>query len=397
MPTWHSFLCRFITRLYYHRLTLLHRHRLPAYGPVMYVGLHRNGAVDGFVYASALPRATFMISTQLRKSLLGRIFFSGIEVVRGKDEGNREANLQALARCRDLLKGGGELFILPEGTSTLGPKRLPIKIGAARTILDAVEQGVPLTVIPLGIRYEEAWSLQSNVEIIVGMPIPTAVDSGLDSRGRLREMNRRIEAALDEVGVNVETAEYQNMIEGLAYASTLATKRSYFQSLKALELSTPENVRQERESLQGEARKSGLLVHQGIPLIPLSHPWLYVLALAVLGPPVVAAGLVNGVPLLGGYVAGRVLPDDTNVIALWRILVGLPLLALWVLALALVAVWTGFPWAFGLYLLVTVIGHRLYYRVKKLLVAVGNFLLHPGLRPRLLAFREHLLKALPDE
>jgi len=140
-----------------------------------------------------------------------------------------------------------------------------------------------------------------------------------------------------------------------------------------------------------------MFTHQRVPLVPMRFPWLYGIALAALGPMVLVAGLVNGVPLLGGYLAGRILPDDTNVIALWRILVGFPLFVAWVLALGLLAVLFSIPWAFGLYVLATLLGLWSYYRVRKLLVAVGNFLFHPGLRSRLLAFRGNLLKALPDE
>ena len=81
-----------------------------------------------------------------------------------------------------------------------------------------------------------------------------------------------------------------------------------------------------------------MFTHQRVPLVPMRFPWLYGIALAALGPMVLVAGLVNGVPLLGGYLAGRILPDDTNVIALWRILVGFPLFVAWVLALGLLAV-----------------------------------------------------------
>ena len=59
--------------------------------------LHRNGAVDGCVYKSLLPSALFMISVQLRRNLLGRIFFHGIEVVREQDGGgDRNTNADAL-------------------------------------------------------------------------------------------------------------------------------------------------------------------------------------------------------------------------------------------------------------------------------------------------------------
>ena len=57
-------------RSYFEQITVLHPERLPADGPTLYVGLHRNGAVDGFVYRQIVPRGTYLISTQLRPAAM---------------------------------------------------------------------------------------------------------------------------------------------------------------------------------------------------------------------------------------------------------------------------------------------------------------------------------------
>lgn len=66
-------LSRLLVHCYYHRARLLGPENRPAAGPILYVGLHRNGAVDGYVYKSLLPEAVFMISVQLRRNAIGRI------------------------------------------------------------------------------------------------------------------------------------------------------------------------------------------------------------------------------------------------------------------------------------------------------------------------------------
>jgi 1-acyl-sn-glycerol-3-phosphate acyltransferase len=116
---WRSWLCRFITTVYFERITLVDPERLPGAGPVLYLGLHRNGAVDGFVYDRVLREPVFMISTQLRKNWFARLFFEGIAVTRTKDEGDRALNDAALRQCLDHLRAGGKLFVFPEGTSSL--------------------------------------------------------------------------------------------------------------------------------------------------------------------------------------------------------------------------------------------------------------------------------------
>src|ERR1043166_2252414 len=135
------FLYWFLVRVYFQRVTVLHRERLPKSGPVLFLALHRNGAMDGFVYHQTLGQPTFMISTQLQRSWFGRLFFPGIAVTRTKDEGDRAGNAEALQRCVNLLRASGSLCVFPEGTSSLGTRHLPFKTGAAWLILEYLRGG----------------------------------------------------------------------------------------------------------------------------------------------------------------------------------------------------------------------------------------------------------------
>ena len=395
---WYRGLHRFCTWVYFARVTVIYPERLPAAGPVLYLGLHRNGAMDGFVYHSLLPRARFLISTQLRRNPLGRVFFCGIEIVRNKDEGDRSVNAAALQECVDHLNGGGGLFVFPEGTSSLGPKHLPFRSGAAQLVLDYLAGcGAPIQVVPIGIHYECPWGFRSKVEVVVGAPVSVSALSAASPIGRLKEVKRRMQAGLESVGVNVESAGYQQTIQRLSYVATLATPRSYFKTLQALEHSIPEKVLAAWQALEPELAKREMLRHQGVPLFPLRPVGRYALALAGLAPVVGAALLLNLPPFLAGGWAGNTFPDDRNVISLWRTLVGIPLVILWTLLLAVLAVALGqLPW-FGIHCLVTLAGLKLYYPVKKLAVAVHNGLRHSDLRSPMLAFRELVLEELPDE
>jgi 1-acyl-sn-glycerol-3-phosphate acyltransferase len=71
---WHRICHRLCAWIYYERITVLYPERLIKEGPVLYVGLHRNGAVDGFIYHQAVPRGVFLISTQLRRHFFSRLF-----------------------------------------------------------------------------------------------------------------------------------------------------------------------------------------------------------------------------------------------------------------------------------------------------------------------------------
>ena len=130
--------------------------------------------------------------------------------------------------------------------------------------------------------------------------------------------------------------------------------------------------------------------------MPMSPVWIYALLLLTLAPIVGVALLLNLPPFLAGWFAGRKFPDDRNVISLWRILVGIPLLVMWVAMICLSLILQHQLLLLGLYAAVTWLGLTLYYRVKKLAVAVHNGLRYPQLKSRLLAFRLTMLNALPE-
>ncbi len=387
---WH-WLC---VRVYFERITVLHPERVPASGPILYVGLHRNGAVDGFVYHQVVPRGVFLISTQLRRSFFARLFFCGIAVARKSDEEDRSHNDEALRECLQLLSNGGELFVFPEGSSSLGPRHLPFKSGAARIALDALARGMPLRIVPLGIHYERAWAFRSRVEVVVGEPIAMEFQVGLSPRAQLGEMKRRITFALESVGTNFPSTEAQENAQSVACAAVVWTPGSYFSALKSLEAGVPESVSSEWRNLQLQLARRRMLLHQGVPLFPVG-PWMFsALLLLGLGPIVLAGAVVNAPPLFLGWLAARKFADDRNVIALWRTLVGLPVLVVWFDAVAIsLTLSAGWVWALG-YVLLTIAALQSFYRVKKLGVAVWNGLAHRDLASRVRAFRQSILQSL---
>jgi 1-acyl-sn-glycerol-3-phosphate acyltransferase len=388
---WFARICRFA---YYSRVTVLGVEHLPATGPALYVALHRNGAVDGLVYAPVVPRADFLISTQWRKSVLGRMFFPGIEVVRDKDGGERGRNAAALDECVRRLEGGGELIVLPEGSSNLGPRHLRFRHGAARIAAAALGGGVALKVVPLGVHYEAAWAFRSRVEVVVGGPLDLGLEPAWTETERIESLHDRITVALESVGVQFESAQQQAQAERLAYVATLATPRSYFASLQRLQAGIPARVRAAGEALDRTLDHRFVLRHQGVPLCPMG-PWVVYAALLLLMTPLVAAAaLINAVPLTVAFLAGRFVADGKNVIALWRLLAGLPAFVLWWGAsIVAAAAFDASTWL-GACALLSLVGLFCWYRYKKLAVATLNGALNPGLRQPMLRFRALLLEEL---
>ncbi|HEX5338060.1 MAG TPA: 1-acyl-sn-glycerol-3-phosphate acyltransferase, partial [Gallionella sp.] len=290
---WYRLLSQFLTFLYYHRVRVLNAQNLPVSGPVLYVALHRNGAVDGYVYKSQIPRISFLISVQLRRSWIGRMFFDGIEVARSKDRAAGSAaeipdSSAVIDACADYVRQGGELLILPEGTSDLGHRHLPFHKGAARTLARLLESSdSPPAVVPLGIHYEQAWAWQSDVEIVVGEPIDISLPVDSSPAERTRVLHERIVCSLEALAVQAEDADTFSRRERIAYAATLGSKRSYFSAMKALENGLPEAealASKLEEEILNEPNGRRMHQHQGVPLVPMYHAWAYPLLFVLLLP-----------------------------------------------------------------------------------------------------------------
>jgi len=393
MPdTWYTFLSTLCAHAYFARIRVIGAGRSPESGPILYAGLHRNGAVDGFVYKSIFPGAVFLIAAQLQKNLFSRVFFTGIAVIRDKDSGDRGMNAAAMQRCGKLLASGGELFVFPEGTSSLGPKHLPFKSGAARIAVEAWQRGVPLKVVPLGITYDAPSTFRSAVEVIVGEPIDAKAIVRLPEEEQLAEAKRTIERALEDVGVNAESAEYFEELRMIA--RTAAPEVSYFRAMKLCEKEIPEELRLQWKELREGLTASHLKWSEAaIPFSPAS-PWMSLFVGTLLSPLVAGGAVVNFLPIAAAYWAGKKLPDAPNVITLWRILVGAPLFFLWFVAVFAGLMVEGRRAWFLVFFLLTAIGWLAYQPARQFLIAGWNGIRFPALRRQYLEFQKLLLQEL---
>lgn len=379
-----------IGQLCFNRIDVDRLPELPAGEPVLFLGLHRNGALDGIPYQKAVPHAAFMVSAQLHRSAIGRFLFPGISIARGKDRarGISADNDAGLDQCVRHLLAGGSIFVMPEGTSTLGPRHLPFKPGAARIAREVLQRRSTLTVVPFAVHYEGAREWQSRVEVTAGPAIRVQRNAG-----NTDELQALFTRALEQVGLNVASMEELRLTETLAYGATLGSGRSYAACLKHFEAGIPEALRVEATRLDQAASASGALRHQGIPLIPIGRALPYVVLWITLAPVVVGFLLCNLPALLAGHLAAQKLADDDNVLAFWRAMVGIPAALLWGIAFG-TAVYFIWGWVAPLaYLVVSVAGLKLFYRFRKLGIAVFNSIFARALKRPLLDFRDALVRS----
>ncbi|HKW09452.1 MAG TPA: 1-acyl-sn-glycerol-3-phosphate acyltransferase [Gemmatimonadaceae bacterium] len=360
---WYRALLHVVARIYYRRVRVVRLTPFPAgERPVLYVGLHRNGAVDGILYKSAFPRAVFLISRQLVRSWFARLFFTGIPVTRDKDEhepSSRRDNARALATAVDHVVAGGDLFVFPEGTSDLGPRHLPFKPGAAKVLAGAMERGVTPVVLPLGIFYEAAPTFRSDVCIVVGAPIDVAQCAAIeDQRRQVAALMARITTGLEEIAVEATDACALRRIETLAALADDdmgETRWRRQRTLAARTLPAPVDERWRHLAREIETRRTAV-DRAGIPRFSRrgaiwNAGWIGVQLLLVS-----LAFLGNWFPLAAAWRAGRQLSDAPNTIAIWRILIGVPVTAVWWLGIAIAATAWRSAWLLPAYAAITLLG-----------------------------------------
>ena len=340
---WYRFLCHTLSRAYYHRIALVDAANARALdGAVLYVGLHRNGAVDGLVYKHLFPRATFLISSQLTRSWFGRLFFTGIPVTRTKDRGDRSFNAASLERCAGHLVAGNALFVLPEGTSDLGPRHLPFKPGVSRILERALTRGAAVTVVPVGIFYSCAEAFRSDVTVVAGPPIAAELPAGLDPDERAAQLLRRIADALETLSVGADSPAALVLLEQCAGVVGEEPGAVYYAALKTAERTPmPPEIAAEWRAIADDVTAGRVGTARGVPVVSRRGLAWNVGWLALQSVFVAAAALLNLPVLVGAWLAGRRLADARNTIALWRLMAGAPLGTLWILFVAATAVATG--------------------------------------------------------
>jgi len=388
----HHGVWRCIGYLAFSRIRVIGKERLTLGGPVVFVATHRNGALDAAPYSLAVPLAMPMVSAQLQRLPLGRFLFRGIAVARAKDKarGIKADNGKALAECIELLKEGGQLFIMPEGTSSLGCRHLPFNRGAARIVAQAMAAGVTPIIQPLAVHYEDPTHWQSRVEVLIGAPI---IPQNADEIA----IHQSIVDGLEVVGANFVNSEDQQMAEKLAYARILGSDLSYAEHLKKLEGQIAPGLSESLRQLEAVAKDKGLFLHQGLPLMPLRLCQRDLVKWLLLAPVIACFSILNFPVLAAGHIASQLLPDEPNVIAFWRMVVGVPVGLFWVVTVCVGLFLCAGPSWFVLYGAISIVGVLAWYRFRKLTVALGNAVFHPEVRAVLVTAYRNLAERKAHE
>jgi 1-acyl-sn-glycerol-3-phosphate acyltransferase len=221
----------FALRVFFRRVEVVGRERVPRAGACLFVLNHPNALVDpAFLLCFAPRRVSFLAKSPLfRMPVIG--FFvralDSIPVYRKQDETGDTAalNRKTFERAAALLRRGGTIAICPEGASHSEPYLLPLKSGAARIALGAVsvrDEGdgagaaLDLKIVPAGLYYTAKTTFRSSALLYFGEPIPVEpAEPGPDGeppREAVRALSDRVAESMRSLTLNADRHEALAMV-----------------------------------------------------------------------------------------------------------------------------------------------------------------------------------------
>jgi glycerol-3-phosphate O-acyltransferase / dihydroxyacetone phosphate acyltransferase len=216
----------FALRVFFRRIEVVGRSRVPREGACLFVLNHPNALVDPvFLLCFAPRRISFLAKSPLfRTPVIGFLIrrLDSIPVYRKQDESGDTAalNRKTFERAAELLRRGGTIAICPEGASHNEPFLLPLKSGAARIALGSVsvEGGgaLDLKVVPAGLYYTAKTTFRSSALLYFGEPIPVEpVEPDADGeppREAVRALSERIAEGMLSLTLNADRHEALQMV-----------------------------------------------------------------------------------------------------------------------------------------------------------------------------------------
>jgi len=334
-------------------------------GPLLLVGNHPNALIDpGLMIAVSARPLTFLAKEPIfRMPGLGALVraLGALPVVRTQDDPARmRENREALGSAARGLAEGRAIAIFPEGRSHSEPSLGALKTGAARLALQA---GVPVRIVPVGLTYAEKGRFRSAVRVEFG-PALEVVPAPLEPE-RVRALTEKIAEALRALTLELAAWEDLPLIESADALYVLATdapardaerQRLFARGLALLRAEQPERAAQLAGEVLAFRRRLALTRADATDLGIRYRPGNVIrfvlrnLTALVFGLPLAAAGgALVAIPVLGTRLALRATGTEKDMVATVKLLAALVLGPLYVAAVAVAAgLWLGPWWGVGI-------------------------------------------------
>lgn len=200
---------------FYRKVEITGMEHIPANGPVMLCANHSNAFLDPLLIGVPFPRHLWYLARGdvFKGAMVNRVLHAlGILPIYRQQEGadNLEKNAEVFETCYRFLGRGGAIGIFPEGNAERENHLRPLKKGAARIVLGAIQSGHiegELYIIPAGINYEYPDHFASRLHLRYGKPILVSEfisDGEVLSPRNVNLLSKAIRSAMAEVHIHID-------------------------------------------------------------------------------------------------------------------------------------------------------------------------------------------------
>lgn len=217
---------RLVTRIFFRTIEVVGHDHVPLRGPVVFVGNHPNSLVDPVMILTTAGRQVSLAARDglfKMPHLMPLLWAAGaVPIKRRQDQSEGTAqvdNSEAFAALHRVLGRGGAFGIFPEGVTYTESELQPLKTGAARIALSSVAEGIPVTLVPIGLTYRRRDHFRGRVLVQYGRPIALTAwakaHAELDPKAQAKALTADIELALRALTLNTPDFDMLRVLDGV--------------------------------------------------------------------------------------------------------------------------------------------------------------------------------------
>lgn len=227
---WYGLLYAYVyvgLRFYFSKIVVRGRAHIPSTGPVLFLANHQNALLDALLTVTSQPRRMHFLARAdlfrkpLVRWLLGTINMAPVYRIRD-GWASLQNNEQSFQHARNIFLKGETLLLFPEGNHDLHRRLRPLSKGFTRIVLDFLSQPgqSDLTIIPVGLNYDDHRGYRSRVSVCFGEGISTRKFLSGDPVVDARLLREAVSHAMKKLIVHIEpSADYEQIILSLKQAN----------------------------------------------------------------------------------------------------------------------------------------------------------------------------------
>lgn len=194
-----------------------------AKGPLLLACNHPNSFLDGIILTTLFNENVYSLARgdAFRKPWHGKVLrWMHLLPVYRTSEGveNLEHNYTTFDSCREVFKQAGIVIIFSEGRCINEWHLRPLKKGTARLATSSWEEGIELTVLPVGLNYNPFRNFGKNIIINFGTPLNNEEVMQHQTDGRMfLTFNEQLAEELQKLVYEIPSSDKKTLIEKFSF------------------------------------------------------------------------------------------------------------------------------------------------------------------------------------